>query len=259
VIVGVEVRGSGVNTSDISELPGDNKEVDGEQMISASPRAGSSSSFASCNDTGRRPEVRRGVGLLRSRTRASIPCELGPEKGVRGCAGSREEDGEEKEERGLLAYAGIERGRRRGGGAPTRNFLGLEGSPVGREMRGEGGDRGLFIGGRNLEDRLGFRAAAAIDGYGRCRAREGLWPELEGDANMRARNVSGRWEGATVPFRDPTLLVLGPHVGLGRNGSSEPLYPFLLFHVFPFLFSCFIQNLFKIDSKQFKPKQIIIL
>jgi hypothetical protein len=168
-----------------------------------------------------------------------------------------EEDGEEKEEHGSLANAGIERGRRRGGRAQMRNFLGLEGSRAGREKRGKGGDCGLFIGGHNLEDGLGFRAGAAIDGYGRCRAGEGLWPELEGDADIRSRYVSGRWEGATVPFRDPTLLGLGPHVGLGQNGSPEPLYPFFV-SGFSFFIFFFYSKPFQNRFKNIQTKQIII-
>jgi hypothetical protein len=43
-----------------------------------------------------------------------------------------------------------------------------------------------------LEDRLGFRAGAAIDGYGRCRAGEGLWPEIEEGFDRWGRDISGR-------------------------------------------------------------------
>jgi hypothetical protein len=66
---------------------------------------------------------------------ASISCELGPDRGVRGCTGSRGEDGEEKEERCSLTDAGIERARRQGGGAPTKDFLGLGASRAGRKKR----------------------------------------------------------------------------------------------------------------------------
>jgi hypothetical protein len=73
---------------------------------------------------------------------ASIPCVLEPAEGIRGCAESREEDGEEKEGCGSFDGAGIGGRCWQTRGAPTRNLDAqrqAEGGKGGRKRRGSVG------------------------------------------------------------------------------------------------------------------------
>jgi hypothetical protein len=94
------------------------------------------------------------------------------------CARSRERDMEERE--GCGSPSAPESGGDVAEASDSdEDSLRTGGVSSGGEKRGEGGDRGLFIGGRSLEDGLGFRVGAVIDGYGHCRAGSGSGPRLK--------------------------------------------------------------------------------
>jgi hypothetical protein len=72
-----------------------------------------------------------------------------------------------------------------------------------RERERESGERGGawgFIGGRSLKEGVGFWRREAIERTGRSRARAGLLPKDEGDADRRGRPVNRREEEAAYPF-----------------------------------------------------------
>jgi hypothetical protein len=99
--------------------------------------------------------IGRGTDELRPWTNCSIFYEIGQTEGISMCARLREGDMEERE--GCGSPSAPESG---GDVAEAKDSdedsLRTGGVSSGGEKRGEGGDRGLFIGGRSLEDGLGF-------------------------------------------------------------------------------------------------------
>jgi hypothetical protein len=101
--------------------------------------------------------------------------------------------------------------------------------------------RGLFKGGINLQEGLGLGEIGRRGGMSCSGWRE----ELEEGDDRRARTVSGwgrsdvrgpcvsrKRRGLRIPFRDLSLLGLGPHAGLGQIGPPGLLFLFYFFFLF---------------------------
>jgi hypothetical protein len=121
---------------------------------------------------------------------------------------------------------------------PTRNFVGS--SRFSRERR-KGNGEGVpeaFIG-EGLHGEGARVGTVVMDGLGSSRAGEGLWPEVRGDADMRAKHVSGRWEGQRYPFEIRPCWPVGRFGGWAESVPGG-LFLFFIYFPFSFLIFCFI-------------------
>jgi hypothetical protein len=103
-----------------------------------------------------------------------------------------------------------------------------------------------------LERGLGFLRGGEIGRPAECRARQGLWPELEGDPDMRARHVSGRREEERTPSG---FCPAGPRVEKKSGPKWSPTASFLFsyfFSLFYFLISELFHIFCKFGSNHFK-------
>jgi hypothetical protein len=95
-----------------------------------------------------------------------------------------------------------------------------------------------------------------MDGCGGRRASAGLWPEVEGESDMRAPHVSARRREGRTGSERGARVGRGPFWLLGRNGTPGP---FLIFFHFSFSFSFLFENfgfLKCIDLNNFKSAKI---
>jgi hypothetical protein len=120
------------------------------------------------------------------------------------------------------------------------------------KREGEAAARG-FYGEVDMQEGVGFREGASINGGEKSRAGEELWLE-EGDdrraravsgwrtSDGRARRVSEVREGEWIPFRVLSGVDHGPIWQLGRIESPRPSSFSLFFFIFIFCFSYFFYN-----------------
>jgi hypothetical protein len=121
----------------------------------------------------RRLELSDGAGVLRVTTNASIPCKIWTTRRSWRRAGERKRgwriEGEEwLTDGGVFGGASLQIWR-----TPAKKFFVLAESRVEEKKEKRGGDRGLFIGGRVLEEGLGLRPGGAMDDAEESRVGEG--------------------------------------------------------------------------------------
>jgi hypothetical protein len=122
------------------------------------------------------------------------------------------------------------------------------------EKRVGGGERGIFVAGLGVEERLGFQEIGrrAVAPCGRGRARPGK--KMTSGTHLSAREGE---ESRTILERGE--VGLGLAFRTGPNGSPSALSHFLISFSFPFSIFCFLSILLQIWFKSFQTRSYNIL